>query len=92
MDETNGLYPVEYYSQPVAGIEGVDGPVGDFLTKHKKKILVGVGITAIGLGALLYLKHSRKQKATQRTGLGGVSRRRKKKRKSTTRRRTVELK
>ncbi len=89
MDETNGLYP--YAGDAYYPVEGVDGKVGDFLTKHKKKILVGAGVLAIGLGAVLYVKHSKDKKKARTSssrGLSGTGR----KKKSSKKRRTTKRK
>lgn len=55
----------------------MDGSVGPFLAKHKKKLLIGAGIVAVGLGVVLYIKHSRtpaKRTPARAKGLSGAKR------------------
>lgn len=60
----------------VEGTEGVDGAGMDFFKKHKRKILLGAGLLAAGLG-LYYLTKSKKSAPRGGRSLGGVPRARK---------------
>lgn len=60
----------------VEGTEGVDGAGMDFFKKHKRKILLGAGLLAAGLG-LYYLTKSKKSAPRGGRALGSVPRARK---------------
>lgn len=75
----------------VEGTEGVDGAGMDFFKKHKKKILIGAGLVAAGLG-LYYLTKSKKAAPRRARSLSGVSTRRKRKATTTRRKRSTAAK
>lgn len=68
----------------VEGTAGLDGAGMDFFKKYKKKILIGTGLVAAGLG-LYYLTKSKKAAPQRARSLSGVSTQRKRE-ETTTRR------
>ena len=75
----------------VEGTAGLDGAGMDFFKKHKKKILIGTGLLAAGLG-IYYLTKSKKAAPRRARSLSGVSTRRKRKATTTRRERSTAAK
>lgn len=66
----------------VEGVGALDGKVSEFLKRHKKPILIGAGVLAVGIGTYFLIKYnknsasvtSRTTTTRRRTGVSGVGR------------------